>query len=461
MALSIKQKLSKYLFEPVSPVGLGVFRIGFGLIMAYQFFHVYEYFFDYLSYSKYFIKYDFFEWVVLPDKPLLFALFVIGVVASLFFAVGFLYRISSFVVFVIWTYLYLTDMGHNNNHYYLIGMFLFFLPFVQANKWGGLFNKESENIPRWNYTVFQLLIFILYFYGALAKMNSDWLNGYPLHFWLSGRYQWGDTIGDLLSNEKTVLFFSYYGLLFDLFVGFMLFHRKLKYLALILMLPFHIMNHFLWVIGVFPWLSIFMTVLFFNDELTHLFKYDVKSHRNYKSQVSHNLILYALSLFFLIQFLFPLRQFFYSGRTSWHGYGEYFSWRMMLTDRQGAVRVRLYDQNDRYLGDVALEKYINDRQLYKFIHIPKTFVPFCKSIEKQILEDPRNTQIKDVKIYVDVFKTINNREFQRLINPDIDLTAVEYSVFRKGEYILPFKETPIKQSYSTLSEEEIKRFIRE
>ncbi len=457
----MKEKLDKIFFTPVSPVSLGIFRIGFGLIMIYQLLHIQPYFFETLIYSKYFIKYDFFEWVTLASSEHLHIIFNIAIVATIFFTIGLFYRLSSFIVFIIWCYLFFTDLGHNNNHYYLIGMFLFFLPFIQANQWGSIlnFHKAPKLIPRWNYLIYQLLIFILYFYGAIAKMNTDWLSGYPLKYWLYGRTSFGEAIQTFLENNYTVLFFSYYGLLFDLLVGFALFHKKYKFYALFFLLPFHIINHFLWPIGVFPVFSIFATVLFFNQEITKLigFKNSISAFYIQKNKA---IIRWGLVLFLAFQFLFPLRQFLYSGKTNWHGYGEFFAWRMMLTDKQGAVRIRLYNQDNKYLGEVSISDYINERQLFKLVYIPKTFVPFCNYIEQKILSDPRNQNITDVKIYVDAFKTINNRPFQRIIDNKIDLTSVKYSVFRKADFILPFKNTKIKEGYNTITFDEMLRFMK-
>ena len=120
-----------------------------------------------------------------------------------FIAIGLFYRVSSLVVFLIWCYLFFTDQGHNNNHYYLIAMLLFSLIFVNANQWGGVksMRQKPVYIPQWNYLMFKLLVFIVYFYGGLAKLNWDWLNGYPLKYWLTGREDLGGFIQSVLEKD--------------------------------------------------------------------------------------------------------------------------------------------------------------------------------------------------------------------------------------------------------------------
>ncbi len=455
------KKIQDILFKPKSPVALSLFRIGFGLVMIYQFYHIQDYFFNTLIHSTYFIKYDYFEWVTLTSVENLKIIFLIGQIASFFITIGLFYRFSSLLVFFVWCYLFFTDLGHNNNHYYLIAMLLLALVVVNANEWGSIMNLKHKPsfIPQWNYLLFKILIFIVYFYGGLAKLNWDWLSGYPLKYWLAGREELGPYIQGLLEKDFTIYLFSYYGLFFDLVIGFFLFHKKLKYFALLLMIPFHISNHFLWPIGVFPWLSIFMTILFFDKEIAQLIRVtndSVFSYTHRFKQVTAVLFI----CFFTFQFLFPFRQYLYEGKTNWHGYGEFFSWRMMLADKQGAVRLRVYDQGDNYLGEVSLEDYINERQLFKMVYVPKNFVPFCHFIEAQIQADDRNKHLGDIKIYVDAFKTINNRPFQRLIEPEIDLTSIEYSIFEKGSYILPFVNDEIKANYNEISDDEFLQFIK-
>ena len=62
---------------------------------------------------------------------------------------------------------------------------------------------------------------VAYFFGGIAKINPDWLNGMPLRYWL----KYKDDIlliGPLVSNDFMGYFMSYAGLALDLFVVFFL-----------------------------------------------------------------------------------------------------------------------------------------------------------------------------------------------------------------------------------------------
>jgi len=458
--IKFKEKINKLLFEQISPVTLGIFRIGLGILLFIQFDRVRFYFTENLVNSKYYLKYDFFNWVEITSVDTLNLLFSLSLAASVLITVGFLFRIASVYAFFFWTYLFLLDQGHYNNHYYFLILLLFVLIFTKADTWGSIKSlyKKPTNIPCWNVNIPIALLIILYVFGAIAKMDSDWLNGYPLKFWLSGRYEWGE-YEHVLEHPFFTYFMAYFGLIFDLLIGFILLHKKWRWLGLALVLGFHISNHFLWVIGIFPWLSIWFTILFFSDKIEALFKNKTFSKFTIKP-ITKKVTTISIGIFIGIQLLFPFRQHFYADNTNWHGYGQFFAWRMMLADRQGAIRMRLYDQDNTPIGEVALEHYINERQIFKLVFIPKNMLKFCHFIENEILSDPRNEGVlSDVKIYVDIFKTVNNRPYARVIDPNIDLTSIEYQIFSKGSYILPFENTEIKEEYDVITEEEFQFFI--
>lgn len=60
---------------------------------------------------------------------------------------------------------------------------------------------KAEFIPSWTIDVIKLLLFIVYFYAGLAKLNSDWLfQAMPLKIWLPAKYSI-PLLGDLLQQS--------------------------------------------------------------------------------------------------------------------------------------------------------------------------------------------------------------------------------------------------------------------
>ena len=127
------EKISKYLFSPVSPVSSGLFRIIFGILMFLQFYFIKPYIVENLTISRFYLKYDFFNWVKITSPENLNVLFIVAMCFSVFYTLGFLYRFSAMVMFLCWTYIFLLDVGHYNNHYYLNCLLLFASVFVNGD----------------------------------------------------------------------------------------------------------------------------------------------------------------------------------------------------------------------------------------------------------------------------------------------------------------------------------------
>ena len=64
----------------------------------------------------------------------------------------------------------------------------------------------------------------------------------------------------------------------------------------------------------------------------------------------------------IIQILMPVRQYLPEGDPSWHGVGHKFSWRMMLADKIGKLKVNVKLPNNPNYYQIKLEEYICARQ---------------------------------------------------------------------------------------------------
>ena len=92
---------------------------------------------------------------------------------------------------------------------------------------------------------------IVYFYGGLAKLDPDWLNGMaPKALIKIGAY---DTpIFSLIDYSIVYLFYAWSGLFFDLLIPFFLLYSRTRLVAFFAALIFHIHNIFIFNIGIFP-----------------------------------------------------------------------------------------------------------------------------------------------------------------------------------------------------------------
>lgn len=435
--------LKDRLFEPVHPISIGLFRIGFGIVLLFNFIRIKSYIIDNLTHSKFFLKYDLFTWVSITSPENLEILFLVLKTISCLFILGFLYRIVTIGLFFGWGYIFLLDVGHYNNHYYLYLLVLFLMIFIRADRWGSLnnliFKKSVKSIPLWNLWILQFQIVVAYFYGGIAKLDMDWFQGYPMKLWLSN-------YNGLIGTDGFALFISYAGLIFDLSIGFLLLFKKTRIWAIFPVLVFHISNHFFWNIGTFPFFSILGIILFF-PPVNFLRFFPHSKELNQQSEIKHGkFIKLVLITYILIQLVLPLRPFFYRDKAAWNGYGQTFSWRMMLHSREHAGKIKVVIPHDHYVGYVDIGEYLNYRQYARLIRQPKFAVEFGRFIGNTLLENGAD----DVEIYGYFWKSVNARPYQLLLDTSLNLMNIPDNRFAAFEYIYPMKNSNLGLSIDTM-----------
>lgn len=453
-------KYKEWLFKPVDSSILGFYRIVFGFIMLVEFITLKSYFVQSLSIQKYKFTYDGFDWMVLLPPDQLNVLFIVLQISAVLFILGAFYRINAVVQFIGWTYLFLSERGHYNNHYYFYCLILLFFIFVNGDSWAAIKRRKTEMkfVPYWQLFIFQLQIFIVYFYGGIAKLNMDWLLGHPMANVLPGRIKnLPDFMGEPLATYGGALFVSYTGLFFDLFVGFFLFSRKWRRIALVPILCFHLLNHFLWSIGTFPWAMIFSTFIFYNPDWPRLAVQKLRGissgkqkqrkwrhilgtktddyfskHSSFKVKSG---ILVCIVLYFAWQFLFPLRHHLYKGDVAWTGEGHLFAWRMMLSNSDDAIRMRVDIPRDKASFYIDLSAYMHKQQLNKVTKTPKMMLKFVHFIRDEIT---KSSGVTDMNIHLEMYKSVNYRKAELLNDTTLNYANVKYETLGRTKWILPW-----------------------
>ena len=482
------------LLERVSPATLGLFRILSGLIMLVQLERLENYIVYTLTFRKFFLTFDFFHWVKILPLAQMEILWIVLQFASVCVLLGVLYRPAIAILTVGWTYILFLDDGHYNNHYYLLSLILFLLLMTDAHKWFSVKNvlakqviksdeKEglifklkghaekwlasTHSIPKWQVLIFRLQLVIVYFFGAIAKMNKDWFNGFPMKIWLPGKEV--PFFSDWLYLESTAYFFSYSGFVLDLVIGFMLLWKRTRVIAVLILLFFHLPNHFIWTIGIFPWFMLGANLLFFEPEwpekvwawmskapgrfgkLTSELSIPENAVSITRPSWRNSLSLGFFFVFLAWQILFPLRGHLVEGNTAWTGIGDNFSWRMMLIDRTSAIKMLVDIPGRGNIGAVDINKYVTNKQFGRLSHSPGSFIRFAKFLEKEmkvggLTEDP--------EIKAHIYRSLNGRPYQLLLDSTVNLSAVELSPFRSPECLMPFQDLPYKKDFKTITREE-------
>lgn len=447
------------LFAPVSALPLAYLRVMFGLIMLWE---VWRYFDHgwiarYYITPRFFFTYYGFDWIQpWPGDGMYLHFIVMGVLAALI-ALGLAYRLVMPLFFLAFTYVFLLDQANYLNHFYLISLISLLMCFIPANARLSIDalvrpGIRRINTPSWPLLMLRLQLGLVYFFGALAKLNGDWLHGEPMRTWLADRTDF-PLIGGYFDQEWMVAAFVYGGIAIDLCAIPMLMWRRTRWLAAVALISFHVLNSQLFSIGIFPWFMIATLPLFFpvawwsrqRGATAHDSENDnakgtptLPSTRSVRPVLPRHraVIMAALAVYFTWQCLMPLRHILYPGNVSWTEEGHKFSWHMKLNSKQGVAHFRVYNPKTDYTWHVTPRDWLTSRQHDKMTQTPDMILMFAH----MLADEWRRDGYPEVQVYANVEMSFNGRPYQPLIDPTIDLAAVPRTPFMAASWILPLTE---------------------
>ena len=447
------RRLQRRAFAPVDNAALVFFRIGFGLILAWE---VYRYF-SHGWISRYWIEPQFhftyygFSWVKpWPGNGMYIHWGLLGVLAT-FVAAGFLYRLSITLFFLAFTYSFLLDQALYLNHLYLVCLFSFLLIFMPANRAGSVDawlrpRIRGDTTPAWTMWLLRLQMGVVYFYGGIAKLSPDWLRGEPMRSWMARNTNM-PVIGRFFDQEWAVYTITYGGLLLDLLIVPALLWRRTRIPAFAVAVLFHVTNAYLFRIGIFPWLAIAATTLFFApDWPRRLIRRFRGQNAATASVVPQSLqprypavVLSLIAAYAAVQLLVPLRHLLYPGSAAWTYEGHRFSWRMKLHDRDARARFYVIDENVNRTMEVNPRMFLTRMQTLVMAARPDMLVQFAHFLADKL---PRRGP-KPLRVEARVLCSLNGRKPQLFIDQNVNLAA-ERRTLRPTPWILPLTE-PLPQ----------------
>ena len=270
--MAIDQNISKFSwFEKTSAAPLAVYRIGFGLLMLFSTIRFIANGWVTTQYIEpdFHFSYYGFEWVPYPTPNGIYLLFALMLIGAVLIMIGLFYRIGTIVFFLSFTYVELLDKANYLNHYYFVSLIAFLLIFIPANRYFSLdvkfgFAPCSKTCSKWHIKILQFQIAIVYIFAGIAKLESDWLlHAQPLKFWLHTAHHY-PVIGPLLKQNWVAYTFAWFGCIYDLTIVYFLINKKTRTIAYLFVIIFHLTTWLLFPIGVFPWVMIMATLIFFS-----------------------------------------------------------------------------------------------------------------------------------------------------------------------------------------------------
>ncbi len=381
---------------------------------------------------------------------------------------GAFYRISVVLFFLLFTYVELIDKANYLNHYYFVSLVTFLMIFLPANSRLSLdvafgWTRHRKQCLVGYINTLKLQLAIVYCYAGVAKINSDWLlRAQPMKMWLSAQVH-KPVLGFLFRYKATAFFFSWAGMAYDVTIPFWLSIKKTRPFAYLAVVGFHLMTGWLFPIGMFPYIMIAATLIFFSPSQHEriLLWLETKFRRNPdhgskelpvsldpigvasrgtsgiadsgnvfpsapQAGLSKN---YSKALaglfvaFFAIQLLFPFRYVMYPGNLFWTEQGYRFSWRVMLMEKAGFAVFTVQDAVSGRKAQANNYEYLTPQQEKMMATQPDMMVQYAHFLAREY----EQRGFSEPSVTVDAFVTLNGRANKRYIDPSYNLVMAQDS----------------------------------
>ncbi|HTB53097.1 MAG TPA: HTTM domain-containing protein [Ferruginibacter sp.] len=432
---------------------LAVLRMAFGAIMLYSTirFIVKGWIYDFYIAPKVYFPFYGFEWIKPLPAIAMYAVFTIMAIACFFILIGFLYRIAITTFFTCFVYVELIDKTYYLNHYYFVSIITFLLLLVPAHRYFSIdvIRKpllKVTQVPAWTINIFKWQLCLVYFLAGLSKLNYDWMiEAMPLKIWLPAN-AYVPLIGTLLTKTWVAYLFSWFGAFFDLFIGFFLLYKPTRKIAYVFVVIFHVFTGWLFKIGMFPYIMIFVTVIFFSEEVHLQFIRWLRTIFNKKYLQENEMqaslvfsparkkVLYSLlSVYILLQLLLPFRYLLYPGKLFWTEEGYRFSWRVMLMEKNGITFFYVKDAKTGRKGEVVNSEFLTPLQERMMQTQPDMMLQYAHYLHDVYQKKGVNDPIVTVESYV----TLNGSGSRLFIDSTVDLSKQQEN-FSSKKWILPF-----------------------
>ena len=423
------------------------FRVLFGLMMALSVLRFNYHGWIESLYIKPVFFFPYFDWITTPSPIGVYLLFATVFLSSIGIMLGFFYRWSALLFFLSFTYIELLDKTNYLNHYYFVSLIGFILIFLPAHRDFSLDSLrrpkiKTTQIPRWTTDLIKFQLALVYIFAGIAKLSPDWLfRAMPLKLWLPAQAH-VPIIGPLFNYDITPFIFSWGGAFYDLFIVFFLLYRPTLSLAYLAVVGFHLVTALLFQIGIFPYVMIISTLIFFSAEAHERILNKIKTWMNYvsspqalikKESFSWKRLKPLLVLFVILQLLIPFRYLAYPGNLYWTEQGYRFSWRVMLMEKAGYTTFTVSDEMGNKTDWVNNRDYLTAQQEKMMSTQPDMILQFAHHLRTVYAEKGYQNPIIRCQSRV----TLNGTLSQPLVDPTVNLATIDRDWNHKS-WVLPF-----------------------
>jgi hypothetical protein len=462
------------LTQPVDAASLGIFRIVFGAAVAVDAWRylAYGWVREYYIRPKLHFTYLYFDFVQPWPGEWMLAHFWVMSILALCLAAGFFYRVTSILLLLAYTYVFFLEKSVYMNHHYLMVLLAFLLACMPAaNAYSvdrarrPLASPITRSLtPRWTVLLLRLQLVVVYAYGALAKVNVDWLRGEPMYSSLVQHPNQVPAFARFLPPEGLAYGIAYSGLVLDAVIPLLLLRRRTFWIGFAVAVVFHVLNATLLHIGIFSYLMIGALLIFLPPDWPRRVRplwrrgRDDGIHRRVVALLAglarpqptetplelqwlredaglyRPVCLVLVGLYALVQILVPLRHLLYPGAVSWTEEGHRFAWHMKLRQKVSVVKITATDTATGRSWPIEPRRDLTPRQRRKLATFPDILLQYVHFARDRL----RRQGIEPV-ITVDWLCSLNGRPFHPLVDPRADLAAAERT-WRPAPWILPLPD---------------------
>lgn len=406
-----------------------------------------DYAFQFMAGPEILFSYPYFEFVQPLPVDLLRGIQWLMLLSAVLMTAGLFTRWASGFFFISFSYFTLIDKTLFNNHLYLFMLLALLFAFVDSERCYSLRNRfRAKPVPpyveSWQIYVFRFMVFLVYFYGGVMKLDREWLSGNIAESALIAK-----GVGDMpLLNA----FFTYGGVGYDLLIGFLLLYKPTRAVAVVFVLFFNLTNHFYLFddIGIFPFTMIACTVVFFDPERTAHFMNRLtgapavrKKDRPKPAAATWDWrkkwIATGLGFFLAFQLLFPFRYLLFTDNPEWSGIAERFSWRMKMQTRAvDRFEMTIQDLPNGQPQPVTHEAFLSFNQLKHLTNDPYNII----QLSQYLAEEAKRRGMKNPTVRADVRVRYNRRPPQPMIVTEAPLEQQTIDPFAPQNWLVPLKK---------------------
>ena len=206
---------------------------------------------------------------------------------------------------------------------------------------------------------------------------------------------------------------------------------------------FHLFNSQLFKIGIFPWLMLALTPLFYPPQWTRrlltrlrILPSEVSCPPPAPSRRRQLVTATVLGTYLVVQVLIPLRHWLYPGQVNWTEEGHNFSWHMKLRVKSGVVMFQARDLDTGETWEIDPAHELTSRQARKMTTRPEMIRQYARALGQRLSEQKH----RRVEIRARAQASLNGRPLQSLIDPRMDLAQVDWSWGPAG-WIVPLADS--------------------